>query len=123
MITLNRERAVARGTIHSLLLAFTLLSAAGAQQAKAPVGNTAFELAGKRACLACHQVDRARAGPAFQDVARRYQGDKQAEARLVQKVLKGGGGAWKMPMGPMPAQSQVNEAEARQLVKWILTLR
>ena len=25
----------------------------------------------------------------------------------MSQVLKGGGGVWKMPMGPMPAQSQV----------------
>ncbi|MBH1986390.1 MAG: c-type cytochrome [Burkholderiales bacterium] len=81
------------------------------------------DLARKRACLACHQVDKARAGPAFIDVATRYRNDRQAEARLVNKVLKGGGGAWQMPMGPMPAQSQVSEPEARQLVKWILAQR
>lgn len=81
------------------------------------------DLARKRACLACHQVEKARAGPAFIDIAARYRNDQKAEARLVSKVLKGGGGVWQMPMGPMPAQSQVNEAEARLLVKWILTQR
>lgn len=131
MITLNQARAAARAVSSSLLMSLTLLSAAGAQTAqatekateKAPANDATMELARKRACLACHQIDRPRAGPAFQDIARRYQGDKQAETRLVQKVLKGGGGVWKMPMGPMPAQSQVNEAEARQLVKWILAGR
>jgi len=92
------------------------LSGGGAAQANA-------DLARKRACLACHQVEKARAGPAFIDIAARYRNDQQAESRLVGKVLKGGGGAWQMPMGPMPAQSQVSEAEARLLVKWILAQR
>lgn len=76
-----------------------------------------------RVCTACHAVDQARMGPSFQDVAARYRKDKGAEARLTQKVLKGGGGVWNMPMGPMPAQAQLKEAEARDLVKWILALR
>jgi cytochrome c len=39
----------------------------------------------------------------------------------VQKVLKGGKGAWGEI--PMPANAQVNEAEAKQLVTWILSLK
>jgi len=87
------------------------------------VAHANADLARKRACLACHQVEKARAGPAFIDIAARYRNDQKAEARLVSKVLKGGGGVWQMPMGPMPAQSQVSEAEARLLVRWILTQR
>jgi len=39
----------------------------------------------------------------------------------VPKVLKGGSGVWGAV--PMPANPQVNEAEAKQLVQWILTLK
>ncbi len=105
-------------TMIAAVFATTALNLMGSAPANA---NT--DLARKRACLACHQVDKARAGPAFIDVATRYRNDRQAEARLVNKVLKGGGGAWQMPMGPMPAQSQVSEAEARLLVKWVLAQR
>lgn len=105
------------GRVASLVVMAVLgLGGGGAAHANA-------DLARKRACLACHQVEKARAGPAFIDIAARYRKDQKAEARLVSKVLKGGGGVWQMPMGPMPAQSQVSEAEARLLVKWILTQR
>lgn len=78
-------------------------------------------LAQSKACMACHAVDKAVVGPAFKDVAKRYAKDKGAEAKLVQKVLKGGGGVWGNNM--MPANPQVNEADAKTLVKWILTIK
>jgi cytochrome c len=80
-----------------------------------------LELAQKKACLACHTVDKKVLGPAFKDVAKKYAGQKDIEAKLVQKVLKGGGGVWGTMA--MPANGQVNEAEAKQLVKWILSLK
>ena len=40
---------------------------------------------------------------------------------LAQKVLKGGSGVWG-PV-PMPANAQVSEAEAQQLVAWVLSLK
>lgn len=79
------------------------------------------ELAQKKACMACHQIDKKVVGPSYLDVAKKYKGQKDAEAKLVQKVLKGGGGVWGTM--PMPANPQVSEAEAKQLVKWILATK
>lgn len=81
------------------------------------------ELAQRKSCLSCHGVDKAVLGPSFKDVANKYRGQKGMEAKLAEKILKGGGGVWKMPMGPMPAQSQVSTAEARQLSTWVLSLK
>ena len=92
-------------------LALTALSPALANQ----------ELAQKKACLACHGIDKKIVGPGFLDVAKKYKGQKGAEAKLVQKVLKGGGGVWGTQ--PMQANPHVNEAEAAQLVKWVLSLK
>ena len=80
-------------------------------------------LAQRKACLSCHGVDKAVLGPSLKDVASKYRGHKGMEAKLAEKILKGGGGVWKMPMGPMPAQSQVSSAEARQLSAWVLSLK
>ena len=76
------------------------------------------ELAKGKNCMACHAVASKLVGPAFKDVAAKYAGQKDAEAKLTAKVLKGGAGAWGAV--PMPANPQVSEAEARTLVKWIL---
>jgi len=79
------------------------------------------DLAQKKNCLACHQVDKKLVGPAYKDVAAKYAGDKQAVDKLAQKIMKGGSGVWG-PV-PMPANPQVSEAEAKQLAAWVLTLK
>ena len=76
------------------------------------------DLAKAKNCMACHAVANKLVGPAYKDVAAKYAGQKDAEDRLVGKVLKGGSGAWGAV--PMPANPQVSEAEARTLVKWVL---
>jgi cytochrome c len=83
-----------------------------------------MELAQKKACLACHAIDKKVVGPAYQDVAAKYKGQKGIEAVLAQKILKGSDPkALNWGTMPMPANAQVNEAEAKQLVSWILTLK
>ena len=76
------------------------------------------DLAKAKNCMACHAVQNKLVGPAFKDVAAKYAGQKDAEAKLVGKVLKGGSGAWGAV--PMPANPQVSEAEAKTLVKWVM---
>jgi cytochrome c len=95
-----------------LLAAFAL---AGTTQAA--LANP--DLAKAKNCMACHAVSTKLVGPAYKDVAAKYAGQKGAEDKLVQKVMKGGSGVWG-PV-PMPANPQVTEAEARSLVKWVLT--
>ena len=71
--------------------------------------------------MACHSVDQKVIGPAYKDVAAKYAGQADAVAKLTTKVMKGGSGVWGAV--PMPANPQVNEAEAKQLVTWILSLK
>jgi len=79
------------------------------------------DLAKAKNCLACHAVDNKVVGPGYKEVAKKYAGDKTAEGKLIQKVIKGGTGTWGAI--PMPANPQVTEAEAKTLVKWILALK
>jgi cytochrome c len=75
-------------------------------------------LAKKSTCLTCHAVDARGVGPAYREVARKYATDKNAEARLLAKVKKGGSGNWgKVAMPPMEA---VGEENLKALIKWIL---
>lgn len=76
------------------------------------------ELAQKSACLGCHAVDRKMVGPSFQDVARKYHGQKDAEAMLADSIRKGVAGKWG-PV-PMPPQAALPEADARTLAAWVL---
>lgn len=91
--------------------------AAGALVSNAALANA--DLAKAKNCMACHAVATKLVGPAYKDVAAKYAGQKDAEDKLVQKVLKGGSGVWG-PV-PMPANTQVTDAEAHTLVKWVLS--
>lgn len=79
------------------------------------------ELAKKNACTACHAVDKKVVGPAFKEVAAKYRNDKGAEAKLVDKVKKGGVGVWGQV--PMPPNAAVSDADVKTLVKWVLSLK
>jgi len=92
-----------------------LLAVAGAASSSA---FAQADLAKAKNCMACHAIGSKLVGPAYKDVAAKYAGQKDAEAKLVAKVMKGGSGVWG-PV-PMPANPQVSEAEAHSLVKWVL---
>ena len=72
--------------------------------------------------MACHAVDKRLVGPAWKDVAAKYRGQKGAEARLIEKVAKGGVGVWGTV--PMPPNSpQVSRNDIKTLVRFILRLK
>ena len=75
-------------------------------------------LATAKNCMACHAVDKKLVGPSYKDIATKYAGQADAVDKLAGKVVKGGSGAWG-PV-PMPANAQVNDADAKKLVAWIL---
>ena len=79
------------------------------------------ELAQAKNCLACHAMDSKVVGPGFKEVAAKYAGDKGAAATLATKIIAGGGGVWGAI--PMPANPQVQEADAKKLAAWILGLK
>jgi cytochrome c len=90
----------------------------------APAGGAvseqaAHDILSKSGCLACHAVDKKLVGPAYKDVANKYRGQPDAEAKLMQKVKNGGSGVWGQV--PMPPNGQVPDADVHALVKWILS--
>lgn len=72
-------------------------------------------------CFACHRIDKNYHGPSFQSISARYADDKGADAKLAQKIREGSVGVW--GPSPMPPQTQVTEAEAMTLARWILALK
>lgn len=86
----------------------------------APSQDEAMQLAKKSGCLTCHAIDKKGVGPKWKDVAAKYRGDAGAEAKLDEKVLKGGSGVWGSI--PMPAHPKLSEADRKTLVKFVLSL-
>lgn len=78
-------------------------------------------LATSKNCMSCHAVDRKVLGPSFKDIAARYKDSKGAVDMLSAKIMKGGSGVWG-PV-PMPANNQVNEADAKKLAAWVLSTK
>ena len=76
-------------------------------------------LATSKNCMACHALDKKLVGPSYKDVAAKYAKDKGAVDMLAAKIIKGGSGVWG-PV-PMPANPQVNDADAKKLVAWVLS--
>lgn len=71
-------------------------------------------------CKTCHKVDEKSIGPSFTDVAKKYFKESKASEYLVEKIIKGGGGVWGEVS--MAAHPDLAEADAKQIVHWILSL-
>jgi len=71
-------------------------------------------------CLGCHKLDEKIVGPAFRDVAKKYQKDSKALAYLVNKIGNGGAGVWGEMN--MPGFSGLSEAERTALATYVLSL-
>jgi cytochrome c len=99
-----------------------MVAAAGTLLVSAQAGAASAEnLAKDSGCLVCHTVDKKLVGPAYKDIAAKYKGDKTAEAKLIDKIKKGGSGVWG-PI-PMPAPIKpVKDEDIKTLVEWVLSL-
>lgn len=78
-------------------------------------------LATSKNCMACHAMDKKLVGPSYKEVAAKYAADKGAVDKLATKIIKGASGTWGAV--PMPANAQVNEAEAKQLATWVMSIK
>jgi cytochrome c551/c552 len=109
----------------SILAALGLMLGGSALASGMPV------LAKKNGCDNCHDIDKRVVGPSWMEVSKRYKkaakytyGGKEyaLEDGLVMRVSKGGSGKWAAM--PMPANDPngTNQAEMRELVKFVLGL-
>jgi cytochrome c len=95
--------------------------AAGHRSADASAGTVkGLKLIEGSDCKACHSLDKKSVGPAYKEVAKKYKDDKGAAERLAKKVISGGGGVWGEVA--MSAHPQLGEADAKEMVSYILSL-
>ena len=99
-----------------------ILSAAALTLAAALPAQASEALAKKHMCTTCHVVKGAKTiGPTYAEVAKKYAAQKDAEAKLADKVKKGGQGVWGQV--PMPPNAAVPDADIKVLVKWVLSTK
>jgi len=72
-------------------------------------------------CTGCHQVERKLIGPAYADVAAKYENTEANVAMLAKKVIAGGVGVWGEI--PMAAHPNLTEEDATDMVRYILLLK
>ena len=80
-----------------------------------------LELIGSNDCTTCHKISEKNIGPAYTDVAAKYENTQANIDTLVSKVINGGSGVWgAVPMTPHPTLSK---EDATEMVKYILALK
>jgi cytochrome c len=102
------------------ILISALLFAAMASVAHADTKSLAME----KQCFFCHAVDKqVGKAPSFKAIAEKYRGKANVEENLAQRIENGGVDHWgSIPM-PLPEghRPDVSNAEAKELVAWILS--
>ena len=86
-----------------------------------PLEEKAMAAIGKSDCLTCHKINETVTGPAYAEVAKKYENTEANVNMLVEKVIKGGKGNWGEV--PMLAHPSLDPAEAKIIVQYILSLR
>ena len=72
-------------------------------------------------CTTCHKISEKNIGPAYTDVAKKYEATDANIETLANKVIKGGSGNWgTVPMTPHPTLSLDS---AKEMVRYVLSLK
>ena len=105
--------------IRNCLLALSLTALLPAAHAQVNA-DAAKALAEKNLCFSCHKVEEKLVGPSYRDVANKYKGVADAQAKLAANIKKGGKGVWGTV--PMPPTSGVSDEDLKTIAAWILSL-
>jgi len=110
-----------KSIIVSMAVAAGLVMASSAMAVDMPA-------AGKAKCGACHAIAIKLIGPAWNDVAKKYAGDKNAEKTIIASITNGvkDDPYWKTKgiSGQMPAKGMgATDAEIKELAQFIVGLK
>ncbi len=111
-------------TTTKLLGLATLLMAASATVPAYAVDAVAAEaMVRQNGCFKCHSIDKKKDGPPYREVAAKYKGKADAEARLTTHITTGEKA--KFPDGHEEEHKIIktkDPAEIKNVVQWILSL-
>ncbi|MGL6038075.1 MAG: c-type cytochrome [Soonwooa sp.] len=72
-------------------------------------------------CLACHKVNEKMIGPAYEEVAAKYENTPENIDALAEKIIQGSSGVWgNVPMAAHPGLSKEN---AKLMASYVLSLK
>lgn len=95
--------------------------------ATATVANHAMQMSAgeklinKSDCIGCHNKVNKIIGPSYMDIAKKYPATEKNINYLADKIIKGGTGVWGSM--PMTAHATLKPADAKLMVKYILSLK
>lgn len=85
------------------------------------VAGQGKELMAKQDCATCHKETEKVIGPSFKEIAAKYPNTDENIATLADKIIKGGSGNWgEIPMAP---HSAISTDDAKEMVKYILSVK
>jgi cytochrome c len=80
-----------------------------------------LDLVAKSDCFTCHKIVEPFTGPSYEAVAAKYPDNEQVIDSVSKKIITGGAGNWgTIPMTPHP---DISEADAKTMIKYILSLK
>lgn len=108
-------------SLQALILTITCSLGMGGAYAQSVDAAAAESLAKKSKCLTCHSVDKKKDGPSFKETAAKFKDKADAEQKLFAHLMSNPkvkvDGKEEVHEGPKTK----NEAEIRNLVRWILS--
>jgi len=121
----------------TLLVMLVSLAIGQSALATEPTSSAMNQLANDKGCYLCHTAKSVKGkpddllpyAPSWTDIAAKYKGQRDAEDRLTQIVLRGSGHGpndrhWQgkvSDVGMLPNVPEIDEVQARQLVHWLLS--
>ncbi|WP_162426851.1 c-type cytochrome [Pontibacter pudoricolor] len=122
--TAAQERPVTTQTKVGADAAINDMTDSGAVAAAEPKKNEyelGMTLISKSDCTACHNNERKVVGPAYVDVAEKYEFNDKNVDYLAQKIIKGGAGVWGEI--PMPPHADLSQSDAKEMARYVLSLK
>jgi cytochrome c551/c552 len=107
--------AVTYGDASSVSAQDRALTAGGSAQDSA---SAAQSLLASNGCLGCHAVKTKIVGPAYHDVATKYQSDPNALSKVQASIRGGGSGKWGQV--PMPPFANLSPSQLKALAEFVL---
>jgi cytochrome c len=119
--TETTTQPISNATTEETATAATTEAAAPATAEAAAPKKDGQALINSSDCRTCHKDDSKLIGPAYQDVAKKYENNAANVKMLTEKIINGGQGNWgEIPMAGHPNLSQ---DDASAMVDYILSMK